>query len=79
MENLQNELLFAEKNKQGLTISYLKTALYNMEKELDKIDSLEKNLSDLSENKDDLLLRQKIEQQFLSLLAYYNKLIEHNN
>lgn len=78
LEDLQNELLLAEKNKHGLTISYLKTSLYNMEKELDRVDGLEQKLSDLSKNKDDLLLRQKIEQQFLSLLAYYNKLIEEN-
>lgn len=76
LANLQNELLIAEKNKQGLTISYLKTSLYNMEKELDKINSLEQKLNNLSKNKEDLLLRQEIEQQFLSLLAYYDKLIE---
>ncbi|MFU2138043.1 VasL domain-containing protein, partial [Gallibacterium anatis] len=35
LNTLQQELLQAEKSRKGLTISYLKTALYDMEKELD--------------------------------------------
>ncbi|WP_167509587.1 type VI secretion system ImpA family N-terminal domain-containing protein [Actinobacillus vicugnae] len=68
---LQAELLEAEKHKGSITISRLKTALYEIEKELNKSPLLEHNLFKLSQNPHDSVLQAEIEQQFSVLLAVY--------
>lgn len=71
LNTLQQELLQAEKSRKGLTISYLKTALYDMEKELDSHLSLEQTLHIYADNPQDWEQKQRINRHFLSLLAYY--------
>ncbi|KGQ41764.1 hypothetical protein JP28_12190 [Gallibacterium anatis] len=71
LNTLQQELLQAEKSRKGLTISYLKTALYDMEKELDSHFSLEQTLHIYADNPQDWEQKQRINKHFLSLLAYY--------
>ncbi|OOF80858.1 hypothetical protein BKG92_10140 [Rodentibacter ratti] len=71
IQTLQQELLEAEKSRQGLTISYLKTALYDMEKDLDSRPSLEQALRIYADNIQDWEQKQRINKHFLSLLAYY--------
>ncbi|WP_410687203.1 VasL domain-containing protein [Avibacterium paragallinarum] len=71
LNTLQQELLQAEKSRKGLTISYLKTALYDMEKELDSHLSLEQTLHIYADNPQDWEQKQRINKHFLSLLAYY--------
>lgn len=79
IQTLQQELLQAEKSRQGLTISYLKTALYNMEKELDSHSSLEQALRIYADNPQDWEQKQRINKHFLSLLAYYAYLNDLEN
>ena len=79
IQTLQQELLQAEKSRQGLTISYLKTALYNMEKELDSHPSLEQALRIYADKPQDWEQKQRINKHFLSLLAYYAYLNDLEN
>ncbi|OOF36546.1 hypothetical protein BKK49_11810 [Rodentibacter rarus] len=79
IQTLQEELLQAEKSRQGLTISYLKTALYEMEKELDSRPSLEQTLHIYANNPQDWEQKQRINKHFLSLLAYYAYLNDIEN
>lgn len=71
---LQNDLLQAERKKQSITISQLKTALYELERELEQMNCLECELANYIKTPDNLVLQKNIEHRFLSLLFYYAKL-----
>lgn len=79
IEKLQQDLLHAESTKQGLTISYLKTALYGIEREMNQRESLEQLLNTYYQEPHDIELKQKIDRRFLSLLAYYYHLQGSDN
>ncbi|MCI7354266.1 MAG: type VI secretion system ImpA family N-terminal domain-containing protein [Holdemanella porci] len=71
---LQNDLLQAERKKQSITISQLKTALYELEREIEQMNCLECELANYIKTPDNLVLQKNIEHRFLSLLFYYAKL-----
>lgn len=71
---LQGDLLQAERKKQGVTISYLKTALYEIERELEQMNCLECDLGNYVKTPDNLALQKNIEHRFLTLLFYYTQL-----
>lgn len=77
LNQLQQELLNAERTKRGLTISHLKTALYDMERQLNQQQSLEDLFEQYRQTKDNRL-KQAIEQKLMVLLAYYYRLNQDN-
>lgn len=71
---LQNDLLQAERKKQSITISQLKTAIYELEREIEQMNCLECELANYIKTPDNLALQKNIEHRFLTLLFYYAKL-----
>ncbi|SMB85270.1 Uncharacterized protein conserved in bacteria [Pasteurella testudinis DSM 23072] len=70
LDNLQQELLTAESNGKGITISRLKTITHNLEKQLNENISVEELLFDFSKN-NNVLLKQQIDQRLMTLLSFY--------
>lgn len=71
---LQQALLEAERHKKGITISQLKTTVYNIERSANSEQSIEQQLYQYSQSPTDYKLKMTIEQKLMGLLAYYYQL-----
>ncbi|MCW9716816.1 type VI secretion system ImpA family N-terminal domain-containing protein [Avibacterium avium] len=75
---LQKELITAEQEKKGITISQLKTALYDMERTININPPIEQQLYQYSLTPQDYMLQTSLEEKLIGLLVYYYRIRQDN-
>ncbi|PJG85421.1 type VI secretion system ImpA family N-terminal domain-containing protein [Conservatibacter flavescens] len=75
IHNLQQELIQAEKDKKGITISHLKTAFYEIERELNQVNPIEQELLGLLDDPTNLSLKVDLENKLTELWITYFQII----